>query len=216
MRVETEFHKLPEVFLATYTPEIMAWAVRRDKPECVIRLLRRPGGDGGVLDISHVQQTVTLMCQQYRHPVSGETKVLVGPATDFDVEIIELHAEKLPAIKAARAQAARRWANRGEQVPAHFERIPEAFLRHYAAQFQAWGRELKLRGRKQCIPFDLAPGEARALDGENREIIEGAWFEADVDWDDPSKPRLVIRPADRFWEQRIEEHCRKMRRHWKL
>ena len=98
-------------------------------------------------------------------------------------------------------------------MQAHFERIPKAFLRHYAAAFRQWGREIK-KGRRRCIPFDLAPGEFRAKDGEGRDVLEGAWFEADVDFDDPARPRLIVRPAGAYWEQRIEEHTRKMRRHW--
>jgi hypothetical protein len=213
--VVTHFEKLPEVFLKTYAGELMAWAVRRDSPRLTLRLLRKPGGDGGVLDICHVQQTVELMVETYRHPVSGEVRVMVGPASNFDVEIIEYHSQQLPKIVADRAAAARAWANRGQQVRACFERIPEPFLRHYAEQFQIWGREFKSRGRRCSIVFDLPPGAVPEKDSEGRSIWRGAWFEADLDWENPADPRLVIRPADEHAEQLIEQHTAEMRKHWK-
>lgn len=212
--ITTHFEKLPEVFLKTYRRDLMAWAVRRDSPRMTLRLLRKPGGDGGVLDICHVQQTVELMVETYRHPVSGEVKVMVGPASNFDVEMIEYHSQALPQIVAARAVAARARMTRDEPIPVYPERIPDAFWKHYAVSFEAWVKSLR-RGLLRCIKFDRPPGEPLKLDGEGREIEEGAWFGAYVDWDDPANPRLLIQPVDEHAEQLIEQHTAEMRRHWR-
>lgn len=213
--VVTHFEKLPEVFLETYRRDLMAWAVRRDSPRMTLRLLRKPGGDGGVLDICHVQQTVELMVETYRHPVSGEVKVMVGPASNFDVEMIEYHSQALPGIVAARATAARVWANRNVVVEPRFERIPDAFVRHYAISFQAWVNDFRKHGTRCCIRFDLAPGEQPGIDDGGRPVQKGAWLEAYVDWEDPSNPRLLIRPVDEHAQELIEQHTAEMRRHWR-
>lgn len=213
--VVTHFEKLPEVFLKTYRRDLMAWAARRDSPRMTLRLLRKPGGDGGVLDICHVQQTVELMVETYRHPVSGEVKVMVGPASNFDAEIIEYHSQALPEIVAARATAARTWAKRNVEIRPVLERIPDEFARYYWVSFEAWVSDFRLHGTRCCIEFDRPPGQPPKLDGEGRKIKEGVWLEAYMDWDDPANPRLLIRPVDEHAEQLIEKHTAEMRRHWK-
>ncbi len=213
MNIETVFEKLPEVFLQTYQPEIMAWATEREGNVKEIRLLRRPG-NVTVLDISHVQQTVGLMRESYRHPVSGEWKVLVGPATDFDVEIIELHCQMLPGIKAARDAAAREWARSGQQIEARFDRVPDAFLRHYEAQFKTWGREFKKRGQNCAVILETPPGQATPLDEGGRPVIACVWFKAHLDWTDAAKPKLIIEPKDEFAEELMARHTAEMKRHW--
>jgi hypothetical protein len=57
---------------------------------------------------------------------------------------------------------ARRWIKRKVQQAAAaggigvitiFEQIPEVFVEHYDAQFQAWGREFRARGELCAIVF---------------------------------------------------------------
>lgn len=213
MKVDTIWQHLPEIFLKTYEREIMLWAGRADEPTLKIRMLRKPGGMSE-LDISHIQEFAVLTRAAFKHPVSGALKVMVAPATGFDTEIIELHCQKLPGILASRAAAARAWAKNGGHMAAHFERIPDAFVEHYNYQFRVWGAEFKQRGPRCAIVFDLPPGATPELDAEMRPIWKGAWFEAHADWSDPSKPRLVIMPADDANAELIARHTREMARHW--
>lgn len=213
MLIETVFKKLPDVFLETYKAEILSWAMEREGNTKAIRLLRKPGVNT-VLDISHIQETVSLLRESYRHPVSGEWKVLVGPASNFDVEIIELHCQMLPKIIAARATAAREWAQSGQQVDARFDRVPDAFLKHYDTQFKTWGREFKKRGQNCAVILDYPPGTVPPLDDGGRPVIAAVWFKAHLDWADASKPKLVIEPKDEFAEELIARHTREMKRYW--
>lgn len=214
MKVETVWQHLPEIFLKTYEREIMLWATRVDEPTLKIRLFRKPGAADGELDISHIQEFALLTRQAFKHPVSGEMKVMVAPVSGFDIEIIELHCQRLPGILGSRAAAARAWARRGGHMAAQFERIPDAFVEHYNYQFRVWGSEFRQRGPRCAIVFDLAPGASPELDGEGRPMMKGAWFEAYADWSRPDNPRLVIMPVDEANEELIARHTREMAGHW--
>lgn len=213
MNVETIFKHLPDAFLKTYEKDIMAWALDKDSATLKVRLLRKPGADEG-LNIARVPEFAVITRQSFKHPVSGQWRVLVGPATEFDIELIELHCQQLPEIQLARQAAAAAWARKGQNVSAHFDRIPQAFVDHYRSSFETWGAELKKRGRRCAIPLDLPPGEKPMLDEGGRPIMKGAWFEADIDWTDVENPKLIIRPADQFYQEMIERHTREMSKHW--
>jgi len=205
--VVTEFHKLPVEFLEAYHRELLTWAGHFGEigPRFRVRLLRAPLTDG--LDIARLQESVELMAEMYRHSVTREARILIGPASDFEVEIIELHARDLPRILAAREIAARAWAARGDVVRAVFEDVPVGFVEHYDEQFRTWGREIAKRGRRCAIPFDVGPGEKPPRDAEGNVIWRGAWFEAELDWSDANAPRLVVRPADEATQDLIERHA---------
>lgn len=210
--VETRFERLPDLFLKTYTREIMAWALDPSGNTLKIRLLRRPGPHTRLG--APVAEEVEISRASFRHPISGQWRVVVAPAGEQDAERIAKHCEELPGIMSSRQAAARAWARKGTQVAAHFENIPDAFVRHYREAFTAWGAEIKTRGYRCAVPLDLPPGEKPALDEGGRPIMKGAWFEAHIDWSDLENPRLVIRPADPFYAEMIERHTREMARHW--
>lgn len=213
MLPNAEFHKMPFAFVQAYQRELLDWAknLQAHGPLLELKLLRAPADS--VLDLGFVERA-TIMCEVYKHPGTGETRMLIGPATGFDVEVIEQHTARLPQIKAARAEAARRWANSNVPVQAVFEKIPDTFLQHYAAQFQAWGAELKARGPRCAIVLERPPGEKPRKDEEGRDILEGIWFAAEVDYSNPQAPKLLVRPADAFAEEQIAQHLKKMKRHW--
>lgn len=207
--VAAEFHRLPVAFLEAYQRELLTWAANFGSigPRFRVRLLRAPRVVGlGDLDIAALQESVELMAEAYRHPVSREVRIVIGPASDFEVEIIELHAQALPRICAARAIAAKAWAARGEVVRAVLEGIPAEFAERYDAQFRMWGCEIAKRGRRCAIPFDVGPGEKAPVDADGNVIWRGAWFEAELDWADVSAPRLVIRPADDAAAELVARH----------
>lgn len=212
MNVETKFERLPDLFLKTYQKEIMAWALDRDSRTLKITLLRKPGPHTRMG--APVAEQVEIMRQSFRHPISGQWRVLVAPVSEADVEKVAKHSHDLPQIQLARQAAAAAWARKGKHVAAHFEDIPDAFVQHYRGAFAAWGSEIKIRGRRCAIPLDLPPGEAPELDDGGRPIMKGAWFEADIDWTDVENPKLVIRPADPFYAEMVARHTREMSKHW--
>lgn len=205
--ITTEFHRLPMAFLEAYQRDLLTWAAEfgRIGPRLRVRLLRAPLT--GSLDIAALQETIELMAELYRHPVSGERRIVIGPASDFEVEIVELHVQDLPRILMAREIAAKAWAARGEVVRAVFEGVPVAVVEHYDAQFKTWGAEIAKRGRRCAIPFDVGPGEKPRVDADGNPIWRGAWFEAELDWSDAARPRLVIRPADEATLELLERHA---------
>lgn len=207
-----QFDKIPAAFVEQYRPELLDWArnFRNLGPKLELKLLRAPGDS--ILDLGFVERA-TLQCEMLEEQ-PGEVRLRISPATGFDIEVVQQHTERLPQIRAARAVAARRWANRNVPVRAVFERIPDAFLLHYQKQFQVWGNELAVRGRRCAIVLERPPGEPPKKDGEGRDILEGIWFESDVDYENPSAPKLIVRPADAFAEEQIEKHLRKMKPHW--
>jgi hypothetical protein len=207
-----EFHKIPPAFVETYRRELLDWAAnfRSIGPVLELKLLRVPGDS--VLDLGFVERA-TVMCEP-RQESADKVKLVISPASGFDIEIIQQHTDRLPQIRAARAVAARRWANSNVPVAVVFERIPDAFLVHYQTQFQTWGAEFKDRGRRCAIRLERAPGEKPQKDEEGRDIMEGVWFDATVDYENPAAPKLVVRPASAFAEEQIEKHLRKMKPHW--
>lgn len=208
-----EFHKIPPPFVEAYRRELLDWAAHFGQIGAVfeLKLLRPPSSS--VLDLGFTERA-TVMCEVREGARPDEAKLRISPATGFDIEVIEQHTVRLPQIIAARAAAARRWANSNVQVQAAFERIPDAFLVHYQKQFQTWGAEFKRRGRRCAILLERPPGEKPAKDGEGRDIIEGIWFEAEVDYDNPAAPKFIVRPANAFAEEQIDKHLRKMKPHW--
>lgn len=95
-----------------------------------------------------------------------------------------------------------------------FEKIPDLFVQHYDSSFQVWAREFRTRGPKCAIPFDRKPGVPVILGPDGKPPWKGAWLVAEVDRSEPQRPRVVIRPADDFSEQLIEQHTREMAGHW--
>ncbi len=210
--VETRFERLPDLFLKTYEREIMAWALDRESRTLKIRLLRRPGPETRLG--ASVSEQVEIARASFRHPVSGQWRVVVAPVSEADVEAIAKHCVALPGIQLARQAAAAAWARKGKQVAAHFQDVPDAFVRHYGEAFRAWGAEIKVRGRRCAVPLDLPPGAVPELDEGGRPVMKGAWFEADIDWSDVENPVLLIRPADPFYAEMVARHTREMERYW--
>jgi hypothetical protein len=90
-----------------------------------------------------------------------------------------------------------------------FERIPDLFVQLYDGAFQMWAREFRARGNRCAVPFARRPGAPVLLDAEGREIVAGAWLEAEHMADG----RMVIRPASERDEELIARHVREMRPH---
>ena len=196
-----------------YQRELLEWAAHINERGNLLKINLLAPPSYSPLSLGF-QESVEVTCQKFKHPVSGEVRYLVGPATDFDTEIIQQHTEALPKIKAARAEAARRWANKQGNIQAEFEDIPDEFVVHYAEQFKMWCAELKQRGTKCAIVLDLAPGEKRPRDEADRPIMGGVWMQATADWSNPEKPRLIIKPASEHDQEEMNKHVSKMRRHW--
>lgn len=89
-----------------------------------------------------------------------------------------------------------------------FERIPDLFVQQYDYAFQTWAREFRTRGRQAAIAFKRLPGTPALLDSEGREVVRGAWFEAE-----PVDGKMIIRPASDFDAEMVERHVREMQPH---
>jgi hypothetical protein len=200
--------EIPDVFVDAYRSALMEWAVA-GTPTRRVALLRMPGVERIGFDLV---DEVELAAAKFRHPVSGEHRVVVSGASAFDVEVIEWHCARLPVIKAARRAFARRCReemvrNGGRRY--FCEGMPREFAEHYRDAFENWMRTSRWRGGRCAVPFDV-PGGVRGRDAEGREIWAGAWF--DGEWDESVYgPRFVIRPASEAERDLVERHTAAMR-----
>lgn len=211
MGINAEFLKIPEAFLKAYQHDIMAWAANLEKyPTCEIRLVGMPGS-GTILDAANVRETATLSATLWKHPISGETKIVVVPATDFDEEVIRLHVEKLPSILAAqRARAAA--PKQVRAVGAEFD-LPEIFVQAYNEELVEWGRELSKHGRCKHIVLRKIPGEPVALNAHGTENYFGVDLIAEVMRLTDDEVRLLIKPETEVSKMLIAKHCEAIERY---
>lgn len=208
-----QFEKLPVLFLETYQRQLLAWAADLQKvgPLIELDLLTAPGAS--VIDMTCIPQKVALACDVLKHPISGEVRFLIRPASEMSAEVIAKHVEQLPRILQLRRIAMAQKARSQGHVDAVFEEIAEEFVQAYGAELRVWGFKFKQVGREYTIPLRKVPGAPVDHDEDGREVIYGVALVAEIDRLSEDRVRLLIRPKDEMARERIAQHVRDIRRH---
>ena len=214
--IDATFEDIPHAFLRAYSREVMGWAGRlgRSRPgsEPLLKICLATMPEVTALGEAFVEY-VTLACEVWTHPVSGDVKFLIKPASEAEIVAIRKHLERLPAIETAWRLAAARAKRARKRVDATFEDVPECFVRAYEADLKAWGSSFRDRGGKAGLVLRRIPGEPVALDQWGQEPMIGVELIAAVDKVLTDGVVLVIRPVDEKSRELIAKHAEAIERY---
>lgn len=204
--ISAEF-QLPDKFIAAYQPILLGWAADgidgfARRPSLTIELRDRMAAQA--MEAGLAPPRVTIIAEPWKHPVSGDLRIIVRPASELDAEIIALHAQMLPNLRVVPMVDPRRMI-RG--LSARFARMPNAFIEAYDWEIRKWTRNFKQVGRSCPIMLRRPFGAPVVLDDNGQEsmLLVQLWAEKAEVVDDMLDVTIV--PETERDEKLIRQHA---------
>jgi len=209
-RIDADFRQMPELFLRTYSRELIGWAAEAQamgKQALEIALWNRPGAT--ILSPGY-QGKVTVRCEAMANPVNGSVLLVVQPESPQDAAIVRLHCEALPGIiQAIKEKADLTKGTARGAVRAVFD-LPDYFVQRYGLELREWGRNFSQIGLVKTIVLREGNLSDMSPDPEQGAVLLGVKLQARIERMKGDEMQIVISPMREQDERVIANHVQKM------